>query len=62
MNETAAKKMMNPMSLSIDDLAAMLHASAHTIRSHVETGGAPSNPDGTMNIAHYTAWMVGEVG
>jgi hypothetical protein len=29
---------------------------------HEDVGlGAPSNPDGTLNIVHYAAWLVREV-
>lgn len=59
----------NPIKLtavSIPDLAKLLkhagstHASEDAIRADVENG-APVNQDGTMNIVHYSAWLIKEV-
>ena len=52
--------------LSIDQLATVLSNAGgrkiteEMIRSDIEAG-APSNPDGTVNLIHYTAWLVSEV-
>lgn len=52
--------------ISIQDLAKLLkhagssHASEEAIRQDVEKG-APVNHDGTINLIHYTAWLVKEV-
>ena len=53
--------------ISVPDLAKLLkhagssHASENTIRQDVEKG-APVNHDGTINLIHYTAWLLREVG
>lgn len=52
--------------LSLADLARLLSKSAgrtvpvETIRRDVDAG-APVNPDGTVNLVHYAAWLVKEV-
>jgi len=57
---------LNPSSLSIEDAVKVLHAagsqhvSEETLRSDIEAG-APVNPDGTVNLVHYAAWMVKEM-
>ena len=38
-------------------LAGSRHASEDAIRQDVEEG-APVNHDGTVNLIHYTAWLV----
>ena len=54
-------------SISIPDLAKLLkhagssHASEEAIRQDVEKG-APVNHDGTINLIHYAAWLIREVG
>ena len=53
--------------ISIPDLAKLLkhagsvHASEEAIRDDVEKG-APVNQDGTINLIHYTAWLLKEAG
>ena len=48
--------------------AAKLLSAASKVRVPVEQivadleAGAPQNPDGTMNLMHYAAWLVGEMG
>ena len=52
--------------ISITDLAKLLkhagstHASEEAIRQDVKDG-APVNQDGTINLIHYTAWLIKEV-
>ena len=54
---------LNPQSLRLADMARILSASGQlpvTVEM-LETdiaSGAPTNPDGTMNLVHYSAWMV----
>jgi hypothetical protein len=54
-------------SISIPDLVKLLkhagcrHASEDTIKQDIEKG-APVNHDGTMNIVHYSAWLIKEAG
>ena len=57
---------MKVTALSLADLAKLLSksagrvVSAETLRRDVEAG-APVNPDGTMNLVHYAAWLVKEI-
>jgi len=52
--------------LSLADLATLLSktggkpVTAETIRADIDAG-APQNPDGTMNLVHYAAWLVREL-
>ena len=51
--------------LSVADLAKLLKrtgsrtASEDAVRQDIENG-APVNPDGTVNLIHYTAWLAKE--
>jgi len=53
--------------ISIPDLAKLLkhagslHVSEEAIREDIGKG-APVNHDGTINLIHYAAWLVKEVG
>ena len=57
---------LNPSSLSIEDAVKVLraagsqHVSEDKLRSDIEAG-APVNPDGSVNLVHYAAWMVKEM-
>ena len=52
--------------LPLADVAALLSrvggkpVTAEMIRADIDAG-APANPDGTMNLVHYAAWLVREV-
>ena len=54
---------LNPAALGPDDLARLLSAAAGVaidadeVRADIDAG-APSNPDGTLNLVHYAAWLV----
>ena len=56
---------MKVTALSLADLARLLSKSAgrtvpvETIHRDVDAG-APVNPDGTINLVHYAAWLVKE--
>jgi hypothetical protein len=58
---------MNPNALSLEDAARLLtkvggrEISVEMLRSDV-LAGAPTNPDGTINLVHYTAWNIKELG
>jgi hypothetical protein len=58
---------LNPTSLALADAARLLSAvwgrpvSDAALRTDVENG-APTNPDGTLNLVHYAAWLVKEMG
>ena len=57
------RRPLNPQALSVEHVAKILTASGRqpvtveTIRADID-GGAPINPDGTMNLVHYAAWLV----
>ena len=56
-------ELINPNALPVDDMSRLLtKAGRRTVteamlRADIETG-APTNPDGTLNLVHYTAWNV----
>ena len=57
----------NPMALSLADLAAMLSrfSTEPLTEDMLEddvADGCPTNPDGTMNVVQFSAWMVKEMG
>lgn len=57
---------MNLAALTPEELARLLTANGETevtperIRGAI-ADGAPTNPDGTINLVHYTAWLVREL-
>jgi hypothetical protein len=57
---------VDPKRLSPDDLARLLaaagskHGTAATVDADI-AAGAPTNPDGTVNLVSYTAWLVKEM-
>ena len=54
---------LNPQALYLEDLARIVTASGvkpvtiGVLRRDL-AGGAPTNPDGTVNLTHYAAWLV----
>ncbi len=58
---------LDPNRLSVEQAAKLLSAAAK-VRVPAEQivadldAGAPRNPDGTINLVHYAAWLVGEMG
>lgn len=62
-----AKNPIDPNRLTLEQAAKLLSAAAkirvsvEQIREDLEAG-APRNPDGTINLMHYAAWMVKEMG
>ncbi len=54
---------LNPAAIGPADLARLLSAAAGVqidedgIRDDIDAG-APVNPDGTLNLVHYAAWLV----
>lgn len=56
----------NPAALSPAELAGILvkagskAATEELIRRHLAMG-APLNPDGTLHLVHYTAWLVRQI-
>jgi hypothetical protein len=58
---------LDPNRLSVEQAAKLLSAAAKVrmpaeqIAADLEAG-APRNPDGTINLVHYAAWLVREMG
>ena len=57
---------LNPTALALADAARLLarvsgHAITDAMISDDLASGAPVNPDGTINLVHYAAWLVGEM-
>jgi len=56
---------LDPMALSVADAVRLLTAvggrpvTEQMVREDIESG-APMNADGTINLVHYTAWLVRE--
>ena len=58
---------MNPRALALADAAKLLTRVGGTAVSEAMlrddiAAGAPTNADGTMNLVHYAAWLVQEMG
>ena len=57
---------MNPGSLTVADVAKLLSAgggkkiSPEEVQADLDAG-APVNPNGTVNLVHYTAWLLREM-
>jgi hypothetical protein len=57
---------LNPQALSAEDVARVLTASGwkpvtpEMVRDDIEDG-APTNPDGTINLVSYAAWLLKEL-
>ena len=47
---------IDPTRLSLPDAAKLLRVTVPVLRTHLESG-APANPDGTLNLVHFTAWL-----
>ena len=60
---TPAASPVDPASLSVEELARLLSAAGgrkitpEQVRADIEAG-APLGRDGTMNLLHYTAWLL----
>lgn len=54
---------LNPSALPVPDAVKVLqasgsrHATEDGLRADIGSG-APTNPDGTLNLVHYAAWLV----
>lgn len=57
---------LNPMALTVANAARLLSAAggqavtAQLLEADL-AAGAPRNPDGTLNLVHYAAWLVKEL-
>jgi len=56
MNEPDGGGALNPACIEVTQLARVLGLPEKTLRDHISEG-APANPDGTMNLVHYAAWL-----
>jgi hypothetical protein len=66
MEHAAAKQSLNPTALTVADAARLLSkVGGQPVRvTMIEADladGAPANPDGTLNLVHYAAWIVKEM-
>jgi hypothetical protein len=67
MADDARKPQLNPAAMPLRDAVRLLakvgspSITEAMLRADVEAG-APTNPDGTMNLVHYAAWLVREMG
>ena len=48
---------VNPAALTVEQLAKMLALPPEKVRDHI-SAGAPAAANGTINLVHYTAWLV----
>ena len=58
---------LNPNALSLPDAARLLakvgqFAVAESMLAADVADGAPTNPEGTINLVHYAAWLLKEMG
>lgn len=63
MSEGPEKSPLNPTAMSIRDTVRLLSkVSGETVTEDMLredfVAGAPTNPDGTINLVHYAAWLV----
>ena len=67
MTDEPSRKPINPQALPLPDAARLLAnvggrpVAEETLRADV-AAGAPTNRDGTINLVHYAAWLVKELG
>jgi len=52
----ALRDVLSPATIAPDALARMLGLPADVVSRHIDEG-APVNPDGTVNLVHYAAWL-----
>jgi len=52
----AERKALNPMALTAEEAARMLDIPREWVEKDLDAG-APTNPDGTINLVHYAAWL-----
>jgi hypothetical protein len=66
-NEKTPVSGLNPSALALADAARLLtkvsgqSVTAAMLQADV-SAGAPTNANGTLNLVHYTAWLVREMG
>ncbi|NQY41716.1 MAG: hypothetical protein HRT80_16675 [Henriciella sp.] len=63
---SGGKPGLNPAALSVEDAAKVLSrmggkpVTANMLEADIDAG-APTNADGSINLVHYTAWLVREM-
>lgn len=50
------RDVLSPANIAPDALARMLGLASDVVQRHIDQG-APVNPDGTINLVHYAAWL-----
>ncbi|HJZ90095.1 MAG TPA: hypothetical protein VKE40_04435 [Gemmataceae bacterium] len=56
---------LNPNALTAADAFRLLAKASRVTEAMLRAdlaAGAPTNPDGTINLVHYAAWLVKEAG
>ncbi len=67
MNDINRNSQLNPLALSLESVAGVLSRLSNSsvtlemLRSDI-AAGAPTNADGTINLVHYAAWLLKEMG
>lgn len=65
MEQDSTKSKLHPSSLSKEDLVQLLSRIGQPVSLRIIdadlAAGAPVNPDGTMNLVHYAAWLLQEM-
>lgn len=54
---TGTPARLDPAALTVAQLARLLGVSEQKVRKHV-ADGAPIGAAGTINLVHYTAWLI----
>jgi uncharacterized ferredoxin-like protein len=67
MDHDNGKHPLSPTSLTVADAARLLaHVGGQAVTVEMLqadlVAGAPTNADGTINLVHYAAWLVREMG
>lgn len=67
MNPEESPTQLNPAALTVTDAARLLTKVGGPVISEAMLqadldAGAPSNPDGTINLVHFGAWLAKEMG
>jgi hypothetical protein len=67
MDAESGNSALNPQALTLADAARVFSAAAGAtidvamLEADI-AAGAPVNPDGTLNLVHYAAWLLREMG
>lgn len=55
------KAVLDPARLTLAEIARLLQLNQETLERHLAEG-VPRNPDGTINLVHYGAWLNAKMG